>query len=233
MAAGANEAGADRIFLMAYDYRTGASEPGATSPIDRRDGDEKDLPWSLDLYAPLGVPPEKLLLGLPLYGVTWPVVGPEIGAPATGAARPGSCATTSTSCATRRPCPQRDEIESVEVYALGSRRQHRPARDRRPRPRRPRDRRRPRRPRRASSASAVGDAVGDAGVAAVVVADPLDRPDLERRLRRLARDAGDQARARARTGPRRQSGSGPSATSAGCPATRSSCAGSRPSEPLP
>ncbi len=84
MASSANQAGADRIFMMAYDYRTGASAPGATSPLDRRDGSEKDLPWSLDLYGALGVPPGKLLLGLPLYGVTWPVTGPEIGAPETG-----------------------------------------------------------------------------------------------------------------------------------------------------
>jgi Glycosyl hydrolases family 18 len=84
MAAAAAGAGADRIFLMGYDYRWAGSEPGASAPIDRLDGETKDLVWSLDLYGSLGVPPERLILGLPLYGVTWPVIGPGFLAPASG-----------------------------------------------------------------------------------------------------------------------------------------------------
>ena len=84
MAAAAAVAGADRIFLMGYDYRTAGSQPGASSPIDRIDGQEKDLVWSLDRYATLGVPVERTILGLPLYGVTWPVSGPGFLAPSTG-----------------------------------------------------------------------------------------------------------------------------------------------------
>ena len=84
MAAAAAQAGADRIFLMGYDYRVNGSEPGAIAPLERRDGDEKDLAWSLDLYEALGVPVERTLLGLPLYGRTWPVTDPLVGAPATG-----------------------------------------------------------------------------------------------------------------------------------------------------
>ena len=75
MAAAANAAGADRIFLMGYDYHWPGSEPGASAPMDRLDGEDRDLPWSLDRYAALGVPVEKTILGLPLYGYTWPVVG--------------------------------------------------------------------------------------------------------------------------------------------------------------
>ena len=71
----ASDAGADRIFLMGYDYHWSGSAPGASSPIDRRDGDEKDLVWSLDMYEALGVPVERTILGLPLYGMAWPVVG--------------------------------------------------------------------------------------------------------------------------------------------------------------
>jgi spore germination protein YaaH len=84
MAAAAAVAGADRIFLMGYDYRTAGSQPGASAPIDRIDGQEKDLVWSLDRYATLGVPVERTILGLPLYGVTWPVSGPGFLAPSTG-----------------------------------------------------------------------------------------------------------------------------------------------------
>jgi spore germination protein len=84
MAAGAAAAGADRIFLMGYDYRTAGSKPGASAPLDRTDGDEKDLVWSLDLYAALGVPAERTILGLPLYGMAWPVKEPEFGAASAG-----------------------------------------------------------------------------------------------------------------------------------------------------
>ena len=84
MAAAANAAGADRMFLMGYDYHWPGSQPGASSPIDRLDGEDRDLAWSLDRYAGLGVPADKTILGLPLYGVTWPVSGPGIGAPALG-----------------------------------------------------------------------------------------------------------------------------------------------------
>ena len=49
MAAAASAAGADRIFLMGYDYRSAGSQPGASAPIDRMDGERrKDLVWSLD-----------------------------------------------------------------------------------------------------------------------------------------------------------------------------------------
>lgn len=84
MAAAAGLAGADRIFLMAYDYRWAGSEPGASAPIDRIDGEVKDITWSLDLYGTLGVPTDRLILGLPLYGVTWPVTAPGFLAPSSG-----------------------------------------------------------------------------------------------------------------------------------------------------
>lgn len=84
LALAATASGADRIFLMGYDYRTVGSEPGGTAPLGRRDGDERSLGWSLDLYEASGVAVERTILGLPLYGLAWPVATPEIGAPAVG-----------------------------------------------------------------------------------------------------------------------------------------------------
>jgi len=84
MALAASVAGADRIFMMGYDYHWSGSEPGASAPLARRDGSLKDLAWSLDLYRDAGVPAERTILGLPLYGMSWPVEGPELGAARTG-----------------------------------------------------------------------------------------------------------------------------------------------------
>ncbi len=119
MAVAAAAAGADRIFLMGYDYRTGRSAPGASSPLDRSDGESASLRRSLDLYAALGVPSDRLLLGLPLYGVTWPVAGPVIGSPSTGHGEawfPRSHVGLLTDASVVR---LRDEVEQVEVYLLG------------------------------------------------------------------------------------------------------------------
>ena len=80
MALAASAAGADRIFMMGYDYHWSGSEPGASAPLNRRDGSDKDLAWSLDLYRDIGVPAERTVLGLPLYGMAWPVLSPELGA---------------------------------------------------------------------------------------------------------------------------------------------------------
>jgi spore germination protein YaaH len=120
MAVAAAASGADRIFLMGYDYRTGRSDPGASSPIDRSDGTKPSLRSSLDLYAALGVPSERLLLGLPLYGVEWPVAGPVIGAPSTGRGEAWFPRSHVDLLGEGGPAPLRDEIEQVEVYLLAS-----------------------------------------------------------------------------------------------------------------
>ena len=119
MAAAAVAAGADRAFLMGYDYRVAGSSPGATSPLDRRDGD-RDLAWSIELYAAAGVPPQQTLLGLPLYGMTWPVAGPVVGAPETGRGEAWIPRRHLDLLADPAAGPLRDEQEMVEVYLLGS-----------------------------------------------------------------------------------------------------------------
>ncbi len=127
MAAVAADAGVDRIFLMGYDYRVAASSPGASAPLDRSDGGERSLRWSLDLYDALGVPREKLLLGLPLYGMTWPVAGPVIGAPETGRGNAWIPRRNRDLLEDDGAVPVRDEIEQVEVYFVGSDGSRRPS----------------------------------------------------------------------------------------------------------
>ena len=67
-------AGVDRLFLMGYDYHWSGSQPGASSPIDRLDG-TYTLRWSIDSYVEAGVPRDRILLGLPLYGMQWRTEG--------------------------------------------------------------------------------------------------------------------------------------------------------------
>ena len=119
MAAAAIASGADRVFVMGYDYRTAGSSPGATSPITRTD-DGRSLTWTLDLYAATGVPSEKLLLGLPLYGMSWPVVAPVIGAPATGNGAVWVLRQHLDVMTNPAAVPQTDPVEAVDVYFLGS-----------------------------------------------------------------------------------------------------------------
>jgi hypothetical protein len=73
-AAAAAGAGVDRVFLMGYDYHWSGSQPGATAPLDRTDG-TYSLRWSIDQYVEAGVPRDRILLGLPLYGMQWRTEG--------------------------------------------------------------------------------------------------------------------------------------------------------------
>ena len=127
MAVAAATADVDRIFMMGYDYRTGRSDPGATSPLDRSDGGVQSLRRSLDLYAALGVPADRLLLGLALYGVEWPVAGPVIGAPSTGRGEAWFPRAHVDLLADPSITPVRDEIEQVDDLPVGLGRDRRAA----------------------------------------------------------------------------------------------------------
>jgi spore germination protein YaaH len=118
MALAASNAGADRIFLMGYDYHSGSTDVGASAPMARRDGAEQDLGRSLDLYASFGVPVQKTILGLPLYGTRWRVAGPAIGAPALGNGAIWVPADNPDFLANPPAPPILDPIEMVEFYAV-------------------------------------------------------------------------------------------------------------------
>lgn len=75
--------GVDRVFLMGYDYHWSGSVAGASSPINSRSGN-LDLDWSIASYVNRGVPRDRIVLGLPLYGMSWPVTGPGWSADVTG-----------------------------------------------------------------------------------------------------------------------------------------------------
>ncbi|HEX5013836.1 MAG TPA: glycosyl hydrolase family 18 protein [Candidatus Limnocylindrales bacterium] len=118
MARAASLAGADRIFMMGYDYRVGGSEPGASAPLERRDGSDKDLGWSLDLYRDAGVPPERTILGLPLYGMVWPVTGPELGAASTGRGEIWVPRRNLATIESPEASPAYDDVEDVTMLAV-------------------------------------------------------------------------------------------------------------------
>ena len=118
MALAASSSGADRIFLMGYDYHYAGSDVGASAPMDRRDGADQDLPWSLDLYESVGVPVEKTILGLPLYGMRWRVEGPELGASRLGDGAIWVPADNPKFLADPPAPPQLDPIEIVDFYSV-------------------------------------------------------------------------------------------------------------------
>jgi hypothetical protein len=86
-AAVAAAAGVDRVFLMGYEYHWSGSPPGASSPVDRLDG-TMTLRWSIERYVEAGVPRDRILLGLPLYGMRWRTTGPDRFFPVIGSGIP-------------------------------------------------------------------------------------------------------------------------------------------------
>ena len=69
--------GADAIFIMGYDYRTGgSSSAGSISPFS---GPAYDLQDTVNAYA-ARVPASKLILGLPWYGRAWSTVSDALNA---------------------------------------------------------------------------------------------------------------------------------------------------------
>jgi hypothetical protein len=116
-AAAAAGAGVDRLFLMGYDYHWSGSPPGASSPIDRFDG-IPSLRWSIGRYVEAGVPRDRIILGLPLYGMTWRTVGPGRGFPVIGNGVAWLPQQNVETLADPSFAPTRDELERSEWFAV-------------------------------------------------------------------------------------------------------------------
>jgi putative cell wall-binding protein len=76
--------GADRVFIMGYNYRSAGSSPaGNVAPLVRADG-AISLSTTAALYASRNVPAGRIVLGLPYFGRTWPTASPDLHAATTG-----------------------------------------------------------------------------------------------------------------------------------------------------
>ncbi len=72
----------DYLIIMGYNYYwSGSATAGPVAPLT---GETQNVTRSIDTYLTAGVPPEKLLLGVPWYGYDWPVVSSERKAATTG-----------------------------------------------------------------------------------------------------------------------------------------------------
>jgi hypothetical protein len=116
-AAAAISAGVDRAFLMGYDYHWSGSAPGASSPVDRLDG-IPTLRQSIDWYVLAGVPRDRILLGLPLYGMTWRTTGPERFSPVVGTGIPWIPSEHLDVLLDEAFTPSRDTLEWAEYFAV-------------------------------------------------------------------------------------------------------------------
>jgi hypothetical protein len=112
-AAVAATAGVDRLFLMGYDYHWSRSQPGASSPIDRVDG-LYTLRWSIDAYVDAGVPRDRIVLGLPLYGMQWRIDGVDRSSAVIGAGVVWIPGKHPDVLLVPHFAPFRDELEQVE-----------------------------------------------------------------------------------------------------------------------
>ena len=74
----------DYLVIMGYDYYySGSSTAGPVAPLET---EAYNVTRSIDTYLSAGVPPEKLMLGVPWYGYDWPVSSNMRKASSTGSA---------------------------------------------------------------------------------------------------------------------------------------------------
>lgn len=84
----------DYLCLMGYDYYWDASP--TAGPVAPLGGENLNVTRSVNTYLDAGVPPSRLVLGVPLYGRRWPVSSTNRKATATGRATAVTFATAMT-----------------------------------------------------------------------------------------------------------------------------------------
>lgn len=110
---------ADFVVLMAYDYRyAGSYLAGAVAPMGGA-GEviEYGVPESVEL-AVHSIPPEKLMLGIPLYGYEWETLSYGPGSPVIPGT--GKTATLTRVAEELEHCKKNDSIENVISESSGS-----------------------------------------------------------------------------------------------------------------
>lgn len=77
-------AASDALFIMGYDYHWSGGDPGPVAPLYGGDPWSKySIDWTIEDYITYGGPPERILLGLPLYGKVWPTTNNTVPGSAT------------------------------------------------------------------------------------------------------------------------------------------------------
>ena len=97
-------AASDGLFIMGYDAHWSGGNPGPVAMLE--DGPLPgggywpywDLQWSLNDYRTMGTPNDKIIMGLPLYGRSWPALSESIPGSSGGAS--SDRAWTMTGCRT-------------------------------------------------------------------------------------------------------------------------------------
>ena len=73
------------LFIMGYDYHWSGGDPGPVDPLfGGSPWGQFALDWTVNDYLSLGVDPERIILGLPLYGRSWSTVDSSVPGTSTG-----------------------------------------------------------------------------------------------------------------------------------------------------
>lgn len=77
---------ADQLFIMGYGYHWSGGNPGPVAPLHGGEPWARwALSWTVEDYLDQGADPARIVLGLPLYGRTWPTTDTTVPGTATAA----------------------------------------------------------------------------------------------------------------------------------------------------